>query len=60
MDLLEIVGRRIKPWIVQKTFDNALDAKRYAARMFVLANGVRVAPFAGDTFTVFTWTKEVE
>jgi len=55
--LLDLIQQRIKPWVVQKTFENELDAKRYAAKMFVLSSGVMVAPYAGGTFTVFSWTK---
>jgi hypothetical protein len=54
---LKWIEEHSKAWTLQKTFNNALDAKRYAARMFVFSNGVMVAPYTGGTFSVFTWVK---
>ena len=55
---LEGIQGKVKPWLVSSTFSTAIEAKRHAARMFIVATGVRVAPFAGGTFSVFSWIKE--
>ena len=56
--LLSAIDRKVRMWDIKETFNTALEAKRCAAKLFIEASGVLVAPYAGGTYTVFAWTKE--
>jgi hypothetical protein len=55
--LLQAVSTKVKPWIIEKTFETALEAKQFGAKLFTKSAGVKVSHFAGGCFTVLRWIR---
>jgi len=60
--LIKAVGRRTKSWALSKVFNDRMKAKKYAGRLFVHSQGVKVVSQFNhehkEVYYVMEWSKE--
>lgn len=55
--LMNFITNRTQSWQYRDSFNNAVEAKKVAAQLFIECQGAKVVQYGEDTFVVFIWSK---